>query len=129
MYIVKSEGRTTVKCCSEWKVSFVYEFDIPFIISHATHDEKSGSLNCLLLSIVEKDDEISAKKAHVVTLTLGVFSEVKTSGSSSFSCEAIKYAQGHCAPLYAALEPGSNAIIVASEKSFHIVKGNIKIGP
>lgn len=126
LYIVHSEGRMKGNS-SEWKVSFVYEFDIPFVILHATQDEKSGSLNCLLLSMIENDNEVSAKKAHLVKLTLGVFSQVKTSGSSSFSCEAIKYAEGHSSPLYASIEPGSNAIIAASEKPFHMVKGNVNI--
>lgn len=123
LYILNTEGR--VKGGSaEWKVALVYEFDIPFVIVHATQDKKSQSLNCLLMSMIENDGEISARKAHTVKLTLGVFSQVTTSGSTSFSSEMIKYAQGHSAPLYAAIEPGHNGIIIASERPFHMIKGN-----
>lgn len=123
LYIVNTEGRAKGSS-SEWKVALVYEFDIPFVIVHATQDEKSQSLNCLLMSIIENDNEVSARKAHTIKLILGVFSQVKTSGSTSFSCEVIKHAQGHSAPLYAAIEPGHNAIIFASERPFHMIKGN-----
>jgi hypothetical protein len=124
LYIIHSEGRTKGGS-TEWKVSFVYEFDVPFVISHAIQDVETGTLSCLMLSMREKDDEISAKKAHIVKLTIGVFSQVISSGSSSFTCEAIKHIQGHSAPHYAAIEPGNKAIIVASENPFHLLKGTV----
>ncbi|XP_031560322.1 nudC domain-containing protein 1-like [Actinia tenebrosa] len=123
LYIIHSEGRT--KCGStEWKTSFVYEFEEPFEISHAIQDAETGTLSCLMLSMIEKDDEILAKKAHIVKLSLGVFSQLMSSGSSSFTCEAIKHIQGQSAPLYAVIEPGNKAVIVACEKTFHLLKDN-----
>lgn len=122
LYIIHSEGRTK-SGSTEWKTSFVYEFEQPFEITHTIQDAETGTLSCLMLSMIEKDDEISAKKAHVVKLALGVFSQVVSSGASSFTCEAIKHIQGHCAPLYAVIEPGNKAVIVACEKPFHLLKG------
>ncbi|EDO36733.1 predicted protein [Nematostella vectensis] len=124
LYLVNTEGRTKGSD-TRWKLAAVNQFDQPFTILHAIQERDSNNLSCLLLSIIEKDEEVSATKAHTVFLTLVSFSQVNTSGSASLTCESIKRFSGPCAPVYGAIEPGCKAILVASEKPFRLTQGGI----
>lgn len=129
LFLLQTEGRT--KDISEnatWKVATLYQFNQPSLILHAVQCQETGLVSCLLLSITENDAATSAKDAHVAHLELITFSQVTcvSSGAVSYSCEMLQQFRGYSAPVYAAIEPGCTAILVASERPFSLVKGKIK---
>ena len=128
LFLLHTEDRTKdIPQSASWKVATVYQFNQPSLILHSTQNEESGSVSCLLLSIMENDAATSVKDSHVVHLELVTFSQVKciSSGDVSYSCEVIRQFRGYSAPVYAAIEPGCTAILVASEKPFSLVKGTV----
>ena len=108
---------------TDWKLVLVYQLEQPFKILHSAQEDSTGVLSCLLLSIVEKQKVLTAKESHIVLLDMAVFSQVMSLGSISCSCEMIQQFRGYSSPVYAALEPGNAAILVASKRPFHLVKG------
>jgi len=125
LFLLQTEDRTQgIPQTASWKVATVYQFDQPSLILHAIQNQESGSVSCLLLSITENSAATSVKNAHVVHLELVTFSQVTSpsSGAVSYSCEVIRHFKGYSAPVYAAIEPGCTAILVASEKPFSLVK-------
>ena len=108
-----------------WKVATIYQNDQPSLILHSIENQESGSVSCLLLSISENEASSSVKDAHVVHLELVTFSKAKGSslGIDSYCCEVIQHFKGYSTPVYAAIEPGCTAILVASDKPFTLVKG------
>ena len=130
LFLLHTEGRSkNIPQSGSWKIATIYLFDRPSLILHAIQSQESGSVSCLLLSISENEASTSVKDAHVVHLELVTFSQVKDSlsGADSYNCEVIQHFKGYSAPVYAAIEPGATAILVASEKPFCLVKGTVSI--
>lgn len=130
LYLLQTGDR--IGDCSQntsWKVGSVYQFDQPSLILHAVQSPETGCVSCLLLSITENDASTSVKDAHNVHLELITFSQVNYSatGSISYSCEMLQQFRGHSAPVYAGIECGGTAILVASERPFSLVKGTLFI--
>ena len=123
LYLLTTDDRTTTGS-DKWKVAHAYELDQPFIILHSTENKDSGTIGCLLLSIVENEEAETVRDSHIVILDLAMFSQaVASSGVSSFTCDKIREFRGNTTPVYAAIEPGSKGILVASERSFYLVGG------
>lgn len=130
LFLLHTEDRTKdIAQSATWKVATIYQNDQPSLILHSIENQESGSVSCLLLSISENEASNSVKDAHVVHLELVTFSKVKGSSSpiDSYSCEVIQHFKGYSTPVYAAIEPGCTAILVASDKPFTLVKGMIFI--
>lgn len=127
LFMLQTEGRT--KDISEnatWKVATtVYQLNQPSLILHAVQCQETGSVSVLLLNITENDASTSVKDAHVVHLELITFSQVTSFGAVSYSCEMLQQFRGYSAPVYAAIEPGCTAILVASERPFSLIKGKV----
>lgn len=126
LFLVFTEDRTKHLPNSDpWKVATVYQFEQPSLILHAIQNPETGSVSCLLLSISENDTSTSVKDAHIVHLELVTFSKVKGSSAvDSFSFEVIQHFKGYSGPMYAAIEPGCAALLVASDKPFLHVTGD-----
>lgn len=130
LFLLHTEDRTKdIAQSATWKVATIYQNDQPSLILHSIENQESGSVSCLLLSISENEASNSVKDAHVVHLELVTFSKAKGSSSpiDSYSCEVIQHFKGYSTPVYAAIEPGCTAILVASDKPFTLVKGMIFI--
>lgn len=130
LFLLQTDGRTKEDSQNvSWKVAMVYQFNRPSLILHTIHCKETGSVSCLLLSITDNDASTSVKDTHVVHLELITFSQVKclSSGSINYVCEEIQHFTGYTAPMYAAIEPGRTAILVASEKPFSLVKGIVRL--
>ena len=126
LFLLQTEGRT--KDISEnaaWKVATVYQFNQPSLILHAVQCQETGSVSCLLLSITENDAATSVKDAHIAHLELITFTQATCLSTEAvcYSCERLQQFRGYSAPLYAAIEPGCTAILVASERPFSLAKG------
>ena len=129
LFLLQTDGRTKEDSHNvSWKVAMVYQFNRPSLILHTIHCKETGSVSCLLLSITDNDASTSVKDTHVVHLELITFSQGKclSSGSINYICEEIQHFTGYTAPMYAAIEPGRTAILVASEKPFSLVKGIVR---
>lgn len=132
LYLLQTGDRIgDVSQNASWKVGSVYQFDQPSLILHAIQSPETGCVSCLLLSITENDASTSVKDAHNVHLELITFSQVNCSatGSISYSCEMLQQFRGHSAPVYAGIECGGTAILVASERPFSLVKGDSEEKP
>lgn len=126
LFLLQTEGRTKdISDNAAWKVATVYQLNQPSLFLHAVQCQETGSVSCLLLNITENDAATSVKDAHVVHLELITFSQVTSLGAVSYSCEVLQHFRGYSAPVYAAIEPGCAAILVASERPFSLVQGNI----
>lgn len=105
----------------EWEVVLIHKLDKPFSILHSFFEPVSKTLSCLLLSVTTEESESEHVK-HTVILTLLVFSsEVGDKGETKFIFEVQKEFQSRSVPLYGALEPSNKAILLASERPFHLV--------
>ena len=94
----------------------------PFSILHSNYGQTSKTLSTLLLSVTPDEDSGSLHVKHTVLLTVVIFSgEVRENGETKLSFETQKEFQSHSVPLYGALEPNNQAILVASEKPFSLV--------
>lgn len=126
LFLLQKEGRTQdISENAAWKVATVYQLNQPSLILHAVQCQETGSVSCLLLNITENDTATSVKDAHIVHLELIAFSQVTSFGAVSYSCEMLQQFRGYSAPVYAAIEPGCTAILVASERPFSLVKGKV----
>ena len=94
----------------------------PFSILHANLDPTSGSLATVLLSVTPDEDSGSFHVKHRVLLTIVVFAgEVRENEVVKFSFETQKEFQSHVVPMYGALEPSNQTVLVATEKPFFLV--------
>lgn len=126
LFLLQTEGRTQdISENTVWKVATVYQLNQSSLILHAVQCQETGSVSCLLLNITENDTATSVKDAHIVHLELIAFSQVTLFGAVSYSCEMLQQFRGYSAPVYAAIEPGCTAILVASERPFSLVKGKV----
>lgn len=126
LFLLQTEGRTQdISKNAAWNVATVYQLNQPSLILHAVQCQETGSVSCLLLNITENDTATSVKDAHIVHLELIAFSQVTSFGAVSYSCEMLQQFRGYSAPVYAAIEPGCTAILVASERPFSLVKGKV----
>ncbi|KAJ7360498.1 NudC domain-containing protein 1 [Desmophyllum pertusum] len=125
LFLLQTESRTKdISQSTEWKVATVYQFNHPSLLLHALQSQQTGSVSCLSLSITENEAATSVKDAHVVHLELITFSPVTclSSGAVSYSSEMLQQFIGYSAPVYAAIEPGCTAVLVASERPFSLAK-------
>lgn len=132
LYLLQTGDRTgDISQNTVWKVCTVYQIDQPSVILHAIQNQETGCVNCLLLSITENGASTSVKDAHLVNLELITFSRVNYSATSSanYNCEMLQQFRGHSAPVYAGIECGGTAILVASERPFSLKKGDSEEKP
>ncbi|XP_028392291.1 nudC domain-containing protein 1-like [Dendronephthya gigantea] len=105
-----------------WKVAQMQSVGKPFSILHTNLEPTSSSLAAVLLSVTPDEDSGSFHVKHRVLLTVLVFAgEVGENGAVKFSFETQKEFQSHVVPLYGAIEPGNQKILVATEKPFFLV--------
>ena len=98
LFLLQTESRTKdISQSTEWKVATVYQFNHPSLLLHALQSQQ-----------------------------LITFSPVTclSSGDVSYSSEMLQQFIGYSAPVYAAIEPGCTAVLVASERPFSLAKGN-----
>ena len=119
LYVINTGIRSEKQ---DWKVTQIHNVGKPFSILHSNFEATSKTLSALLLSVTPDEDSGSLHVKHTVLLTVAIFSrEAGENGEMKFSFEAQKEFQSHSVPLYGAIEPDNQAILVASEKPFSLV--------